>query len=325
MDLSPALTPYTAILNVNQNCKEQRRSVCVLLAAFNGQQWIGSQVDSILIQEGVDVHLFISVDLSTDDTYTLCKQYEERHANVHVLPYGESFSSAAKNFFHLIKSVNFDNFDYIALSDQDDIWSQNKLHRAISTLQREGCDAYSSDVTAFWKDGSTKLIRKSYPQKTMDYFFESSGPGCTFVLRRDVMTRFKIFLLLNWRDVNQVSLHDWMIYAFFRHYNLKWFIDNKSFMLYRQHMDNVVGANHGLSGLSKRARMIKSCWYIGEVYKIYQLVEPCSTFPFSTRFVIFNSFKLRRRTRDAVVLMLMAILGWLNASNLTKEADERDG
>jgi rhamnosyltransferase len=42
--------------------------VAVLLAAYNGMQYIAEQMDSILAQIGVDVTVFISVDRSTDGT-----------------------------------------------------------------------------------------------------------------------------------------------------------------------------------------------------------------------------------------------------------------
>jgi rhamnosyltransferase len=40
----------------------------VLLAAYNGIKWIDKQVDTLQNQNGVDVHLFVSVDLSNDGT-----------------------------------------------------------------------------------------------------------------------------------------------------------------------------------------------------------------------------------------------------------------
>jgi rhamnosyltransferase len=41
----------------------KRPKVGVLLAAYNGMQWIEQQLKSIIDQEGVDVTIFVSVDL----------------------------------------------------------------------------------------------------------------------------------------------------------------------------------------------------------------------------------------------------------------------
>ena len=42
--------------------------VAVLLAAYNGMQWIEEQLTSILGQSAVDVTVYISIDPSTDGT-----------------------------------------------------------------------------------------------------------------------------------------------------------------------------------------------------------------------------------------------------------------
>jgi len=296
--------------------KQDVPSICVLLAAYNGQNWIQEQIDSILSQKDVKVSLFISVDLSTDDTYSLCNNYENKYKNVSVLPYGDSFSSASKNFFHLFKYVDIEGFDYVALSDQDDIWMPEKLERAVSTLLNCECDAYSSDVMAFWSSGKTKLIKKSYPQKSLDYFFESSGPGCTFVIKSFQAELFKSFLISNWSKVGHVCLHDWLLYAFIRGSGFRWVIDDKPLMLYRQHNANVIGANSGFLGILKRLKMLRSHWYVNEVYKIHRLISPSSDFQFNVLFIITNFWQMRRRPRDAIILLILTILGMNRYSKL---------
>jgi len=87
-----------------------KQRVGVLFAAYNGLNWIDEQVVSILNQEHVSVHIFISVDLSSDLTYEWCKQLEEVNQNITVLEYGERFGGAAKNFYRLIKDVEFSGF-----------------------------------------------------------------------------------------------------------------------------------------------------------------------------------------------------------------------
>lgn len=73
--------------------------VAVLLAAYNGMQWIKEQIDTVFNQQNVDVTIYISVDLSTDGTYEWAEQLAETHANVVLLPYGERFGGAGPNFF----------------------------------------------------------------------------------------------------------------------------------------------------------------------------------------------------------------------------------
>lgn len=284
--------------------------VAVLLSAYNGMSWIEDQVVSILSQDGVSIRLFISVDLSSDITYEWCKDFASRNARVKVLPYGERFGGAAKNFYRLIRDVDFSTFDYVALSDQDDLWNVGKLQRAISVIKEKSLSGYSSDVVAFYANGNKRLVKKSFPQKKMDYFFESGGPGCTYVLKQQSAEKFKKFLASNWGKIGYIESHDWLIYAFFRSRGMPWYIDNSALMLYRQHESNQVGSNSGLSAYIKRVKMIKNGWYRTEVEKILRAVGVNCEFSLKRWFLIKHFYQLRRRNRDVVVLLMAIFAGW---------------
>ncbi|MDA9980718.1 glycosyltransferase [Pelagibacterales bacterium] len=292
---------------VNNEIEEIKSKVVVLLAAYNGMRFIEEQVSSILNQTGVEVKIFISVDKSTDETYQWCKSIEDNNKTITVLPYGEKFGGAAKNFFRLIKDVNFNDYSFVALSDQDDIWEPQKLYRAVSCINNKRYDAFSSDVTAFWKNGKKVYIKKSWPQKKYDYLFESAGPGCTYVLKAKALNSFKIFLLSNWNLINKISLHDWMIYAYFRKNRFNWYIDNFPLIQYRQHENNEFGSNSGLKAYLKRFLLVKNNWYRKEVTKINELLKLRISLNFWFRFK--NFWELRRRPRDVLILLIISISG----------------
>jgi len=282
----------------------------VLMASYNGMKYIDEQIQLILSQTTVSLHIFISVDLSSDDTYEYCKAMEEKDTRITVLEYGERFGGAAKNFFRLIRDVDLSPFDYVALADQDDIWLPDKLFRAVRAIEDKGVDAYSSDVTAFWSTGRRELIKKSYPQRKYDFLFESAGPGCTYVFKRASLAKFKLFLFQNEQAVNNVSLHDWMLYAFFRSNAMPWYIDDYASMLYRQHSSNQIGSNSGLRAFQQRISMIRSHWYRGEVEKIIQLLSKTGcNFSLNRFSLLMHSHELRRRARDRWVLFIFILLG----------------
>jgi rhamnosyltransferase len=294
-------------LRVNSN--RENPKVFVLMAAYNGMEWVEQQVSSILYQKDVDIKLIVSVDLSTDATFQWFQNLSKLDSRVSILPYGEKFGGAAKNFFRLIRDADFSFFDYIALSDQDDIWDSGKLQHAIRIIEQDDLDGYSSDVVAFWNNGREKLVKKSFPQKKFDYFFEASGPGCTYVLKQQSAQKFKKFLIKNWDDVNLVKLHDWMIYAYFRSQGMRWKIDNKSLMHYRQHDNNQIGLNSGLKAYLIRFNKIKIKWYRNEVKKIIYLLNGSFEQNISLKrlFLIKNFWHLRRRPRDAIILLFVII------------------
>lgn len=284
--------------------------VAVLLAAYNGKQWIEEQVDSILSQQGVMVTLFISVDLSTDGTEQWARELSDQHSEVFMLPYGERFGGAGPNFFRLVRDVEFSGFDMVSFADQDDIWFPDKLQRASEILEAGQADVYSSNVIAFWPDGKRILIDKAQPQKHYDYFFEAAGPGCTYVFNADSAKEFKCFVIEQAKSISAVSLHDWLAYAFCRHNGFKWLIDPEPSMLYRQHNGNQVGTNTGVTAFKKRLEMIKSRWYREQVISITSLVAPENLSRFNSLIFRIRNFRsLRRRQRDALVLLVMFISG----------------
>ena len=279
------------------------------MAAFNGEQWIEEQFLTISSQYCVDVEIFISVDRSVDRSLSIVEKLSEEFSFIHLLPYGSIFGSAASNFYRLIRDVEFKKFDYVSLSDQDDLWLPQKLIRAINCICSEDVYAYSSDVIAFWSDGREKLVKKSFPQKQLDFLFEAAGPGCTYVLKKEAMVSFQVFLDMNWDAVNKVDCHDWLIYAYCRSANFGWYIDSVPLMRYRQHSSNLMGLNSGIKAYVKRLKLIKSRWYRNEAEKIYSLInsnlnkEVC----FNKTFFIANFFLLRRRIRDSILLLIFFI------------------
>lgn len=283
--------------------------VAVLLAAYNGERWLLEQVESILHQEYVNPTIFISLDLSDDESLALCQKLAEQNVNIELLSYGERFGGAGKNFFRLIRDVDFSEFDYVAFADQDDMWLPDKLFTAIDAIQKNNRDAYSSDVTAFWENGREEVIVKSQPQTNFDYLFEAAGPGCTYVLTFSSLLRFKQFLLDN-PKADDFKLHDWLIYAFYRRQGFKWLISDQPKMRYRQHANNQVGFNKGFKAYKTRISQVLDKRYRMEVEKLIDLLGVPTEFTFQRNYLIKNFNELRRRKRDAYVLLVLNLLGW---------------
>lgn len=55
------------------------QQVAILLASYNGEQFIRAQIDSILSQSCNDWHLFIRDDDSTDSTFAIEQEYANRY------------------------------------------------------------------------------------------------------------------------------------------------------------------------------------------------------------------------------------------------------
>lgn len=282
--------------------------VTVLLASYQGLPWIDEQIDSIFQQQNVNIELTISDDLSDDGTIDFLYQKKLTHS-LKLMPAKRS-GTAALNFFRLLIESDFSEADYVALSDQDDIWLPNKLDGAIQSIKKQNAEGYSSNVRAFWSDGRTKLINKAQPQQVYDYMFESAGPGCTFVMSQRLAIELQKFLKSHILDCHHIALHDWFIYAFARSRNYKWYIDSTPGLLYRQHEVNAFGANSGLKAIISRLKKLNQGWYTQQIVTIarvlnYQNMPPlqkiCRLNICDRVFLIIASYQFRRRLRDRFV------------------------
>lgn len=246
--------------------------IAVCLAAYNGMHWLAEQVNSILGQQGVDVRVFVSVDVSSDGTESWFDARATADSRIVLLPHGERFGGAARNFFRLLREVDFSGFDKVCFADQDDIWQADKLARACRKLLENQADAYSSNVLAFWPDGRRVLIDKAQPQRKWDFLFEAAGPGCTYVLSASLAQAIQHALRTNADIEKHVALHDWFIYAFARARGLRWVIDSYPGVLYRQHGGNQVGANFGLTAARRRLEKMFGGWWFSQAQWIARLV-----------------------------------------------------
>lgn len=290
--------------------------VAVLLATFNGAQYISEQISSIKTQEGVDVDIFISDDGSTDSTIDLIERFARELPRIILLSKVIASGGAGQNFYRLIRDVPVANYEYFAFADQDDIWSPDKLFRAIDQLAANNAHGYSSSVMAFWPNGIKKFIKKDYPLKEFDYFFEGSGPGCTFVMTRELYIFLKDFVVAYQKSLTAIYYHDWFVYAFARSRKLKWVIDNQSRINYRQHDKNDTGANAGTVALISRVKKIWSFWARDQVYAIAEILdyEQDLKYYFSTSLVsklrlCRSFFQFRRASKDCFALLILGLMG----------------
>lgn len=287
----------------------------VLIATRNGALFLEDQLKSIRSQSGVSVRLLVSDDHSTDKTMEIIQEAKQ-YLPIQCLPRTkDETSNSNKNFLSLLASADIGNAQFVALSDQDDVWDNDKLSRAISRLNELGADIYSSDVIAFWPNGRKKVIKKSYPFKLYDHLFGSPGPGCTFVFTRSAFLAVQEWIKRNCAALSALWIHDWSIYCFAREQGLKWTIDDVPKMHYRQHLSNAMGANIGVRSWLQRFRKVLNGEYR---FNIIALAELTHAFPagvialrrltWSDRLWLIARAKEFRRSRIEVIALQIMLL-----------------
>lgn len=290
----------------------------VLLATFNGERWLGEQLDSILRQQGVRVALFAADDGSSDGTVALIQHRAAAQLIEPVLPAAATPLGAAGNFLRLLREVPLEGIDFVALSDQDDIWLPGRLTRAIDQLAGSAAQGYSSDAIAFWSDGRRRPLGKAHPQRAFDHLFEPAGPGCTYVLAAPLALALQEELRKEPTRFDGIGYHDWLIYAFARTHGYRWVIDESPGVLYRQHAHNELGANFGIPAIARRWGRLKSGWYRGQVARIAgpwlgqhsEVIARIQRLSWRDRvWLAWRSSRLRRRPRDQLALATILLLG----------------
>lgn len=222
------------------------KKVKVLLATYNGENYIEEQINSILVQVNVSVDIMVADDGSKDNTLGIIK---DKFPHISIKENKPSTGSAANNFLKMLVETDFEEkFDYIAFSDQDDIWLSKKLDQAVHQLKEQKADLYCSNLTKWdMKTGEYSLLKKDFPQKKFDYIFEGGSAGCTYVFTKSLGYKLRDFVQkLDVSDWEEFS-HDWLIYFFARSRDYKVFIDGNSYIHYRIHNNNVHGHLNKLS------------------------------------------------------------------------------
>jgi rhamnosyltransferase len=235
-------------------------AVTVLLATFNGAEWLDDQLDSILSQEGVSVRVVALDDASTDGTRAILTARAAADPRVVVLPDQGPSGGSAANFYRLVRSVPVES-GYVSFADQDDVWRPGKLARHVGILQAGGHDGVSSSVMAFAPDGTTALVRKDFPQRRFDFLTESPGPGSTFVLTPRLVDLARAELNDPESPAGKADFHDSLIYVIGRARGWSWHIDGEPSVDYRQHGANVMGSNVGLRSALARLGLIRARWH----------------------------------------------------------------
>ena len=102
--------------------------VSIVMCTYNGATFLREQLDSIFRQTHPADEIIIQDDSSTDSTIEIIKEYAQYpirlYQNKERLGYDRNFTSA------LLKATG----DYILISDQDDIWADNKIETLLTNI-----------------------------------------------------------------------------------------------------------------------------------------------------------------------------------------------
>jgi glycosyltransferase involved in cell wall biosynthesis len=207
--------------------------VRVLLSTHNGQEFLQEQVASVLAQRGVRVRLDVRDDASTDDTVVLLRHLADAESRV-TLNVGDHLG-AAQSYLTMLSETS-DDTDYVALCDQDDVWLDGKLARAVERLSLlQGPAMYCSAVQVVERDLRPVGIHRTCLRRPAleNALVQNIATGCTIVMNRSALGFFR-------KVPTHPLMHDSWIYAVMAATGTVLY-DPSTWVLYRQHEANTIG------------------------------------------------------------------------------------
>ena len=117
--------------------------ISVAMCTYNGADFLPAQLESILAQSRKPDQVVVCDDGSTDETRALLQKFEKQSPDVILLRFNKKNLGSIKNFEQAIRLCNG---DVIALSDQDDIWRQDKLQLIEQAFSKSSTGLVFSDA-----------------------------------------------------------------------------------------------------------------------------------------------------------------------------------
>lgn len=206
--------------------------ISVCLASYNGSKYIETQIRSILSQLSENDELIISDDGSTDNTISVINSINDRRI---LFIHNKGTHGYTGNFENALKHAKG---DIIVLSDQDDVWVDNK----ISIICRDLDTADFVTSNAIVVDGDLNIINESlWSMRPPGFspladFVQCAYLGCCMAFNRKVLD-----FALPFPPNHNLCAHDYwlqLVGSFF--FKVKY--EHTPLIYYRRHGSNVSDA-----------------------------------------------------------------------------------
>jgi glycosyltransferase involved in cell wall biosynthesis len=162
--------------------------VSIAMCTYNGEAYLGQQLESIAAQELPPDELIVCDDVSTDRTVALLQDFAKNVPfEVKVVP-NQTNLGYRKNF---AQAVHLCTQEVIAFCDQDDIWYPQKLARIEQRMRRDpgiGGVFSNGDLIDSESRPLGRTLWESFRFDSEEQLRLSSGAAVEVLLRRNVVT-----------------------------------------------------------------------------------------------------------------------------------------
>ena len=221
--------------------------ISVVISTYNGEKFIGEQLDSILKQTRLADEIIIVDDCSSDGTTKILDEYSSNEKSIRAYLNREN-KGWKRNFHDAIKKANG---EIIVLCDQDDIWYADKLETIETILTNHPeIDLLASEFDELENGVVKKKERKeSLTQVLMnERLIHTYYPGCTYAFRRILFDKADVV----WDDTLP---HDAQLGIAAKIFHSMYIYGNP-LIIYRRHSNNAT--KRTAPSLKKKREFIKA-------------------------------------------------------------------
>lgn len=237
----------------------QGASLTILLASYQGADFIGAQLRSIAEQTLGDWRLIVSDDGSRDGTPDIVAEFAAGRAPGQVQVVSGPCRGATQNFLHLL-SITPDG--PVAFCDQDDVWFPDKLARAMAALSAQDGPVHYAARTVI-TDAALNPVAPSRrfrrPLGFRNALVQAIMAGNTSVFNAQAAAILKR-CVASARD-HAIPSHDWWAYQVTSGAGAALIHDAAPALFYRQHARSEMGRNDTLAAMTQRAGMLMAGEY----------------------------------------------------------------
>lgn len=213
-------------------------TVSVVVATYNGAEYIEEQLCSIFSQSANISEIIVVDDCSTDNTLDVVRGLKDDRLLVKENSVNLGY---IKNFE---RALSLASSDWVALCDQDDIWVSHKIESQLEFVSELNCDAVFSDalLVSFSGEELGATLSDVYIPKEFSsdgaidfrsFYLANCVTGCTLMIRRKMLEKAIPF-------PSSVP-HDWWL-AYVAAAGNGVAYQSQCLVKYRQHEKNAIGA-----------------------------------------------------------------------------------
>jgi glycosyltransferase involved in cell wall biosynthesis len=163
----------------------------VIIPVYNGAEFVGSAIRSVLEQTERDLDLIVVDDGSTDDTREVVRRFDD--PRLRLIEQSNAGPSAARN-----RGIAEARGEWVGFLDADDSWMPEKLakHLECAAKHPEAGLIYSSVVVVGDDDSFIELLHARITGDALESLLfgnKISGGGSSVTIRRDVFSRVGSF------------------------------------------------------------------------------------------------------------------------------------